>query len=128
MAASRHTDSSAHTLGSSRRFSVVSNSRRARAAYALSAAALLASAQLTHAADRTWNGGSPNNSWTTALNWIGGVAPAPGDSLTFDGFVTSNNNNIAANTSFAGITFASTAGAFTLSGNAITLSGNVTDN
>ncbi len=113
----------------SRSFSVnPSSKRRARAVYALSAAALLASSQLTQAADRTWNGGGPNNSWTTALNWIGGVAPVAGDSLTFDGFVTSNNNNLAANTSITGITFASTAGVFTLSGNAITLSGNVTDN
>src|SRR5262245_2685535 len=25
---------------------------------------------------RTWNGGGSDNKWTTAANWVGGVAPA----------------------------------------------------
>jgi fibronectin-binding autotransporter adhesin len=129
MSASGRPSAPTHGHSDSRpRRPIASTRRNAKALYALSAAALLASAQLTHAADRTWNGGGPNNSWTTALNWIGGVAPVANDSVTFDGFITANVNNFAPNVAFNGITFASTAGAFTLSGNAITLHGDLADN
>ncbi len=81
------------------------------------------------AADRTWSGASDNNNWTTPLNWVGGVAPVANDSLIFNTFARlTPNNNFAAGTEFDGITFAPTAGAFTLGGNSITLGGNITDN
>ena len=35
------------------------------------------------AASRTWDGGGTNGFWTTPANWVGDVAPNPGDSLTF---------------------------------------------
>jgi autotransporter-associated beta strand protein len=55
--------------------------------------------------------------------------PVAGDSLFFGGslYLTTNNNNFAVATSFAGITFNSGAGAFTLGGNGITLGGDVTN-
>src|SRR5688500_5046500 len=31
----------------------------------------------------TWDGGGPDNNWTTPANWAGDVAPAPGDDLVF---------------------------------------------
>ena len=31
----------------------------------------------------TWDGGGPDNNWTTAANWVGDVAPQPGDDLVF---------------------------------------------
>jgi autotransporter-associated beta strand protein len=52
-----------------------------------------------------------------------------GDALVFDGFgrLTSNTNNFAAGTAFNGISFASSAGGFTLAGNQIDLTGNLVD-
>ena len=29
----------------------------------------------------TWDGGGADNLWTTAANWVGDVAPQPGDDL-----------------------------------------------
>ena len=73
------------------------------------------------AANRTWTGGGADNNWTNTANW-GGTAPAANDLLFFDGTTRlTNTNNIAANTAFNGLTFNSTAGAFTLRGNALNL-------
>src|SRR5438046_1489485 len=88
--------------------------------------------QFALAPPRTWDGGgNPDVNWSTALNWDGDAsAPVAGDSLTFDGTLgLSNNNDLAVDTSFAGITFAPapTSGAFTLNGNEIVLGGNVTN-
>lgn len=86
------------------------------------------------AADRTWTGGGSGNNWNTAGNW-GGTAPVAGDALIFSGSTKAvgNTNNFTAGTAFAGITFASDAGAFTLAGtswgqNGITLTGAITNN
>lgn len=78
------------------------------------------------AADAIWNGGGADSNWNTANNW-GGTAPVAGDSLTFGGTTRlTPANNFTAGTSFAGITFASGAGAFTLGGtNRIALAGPV---
>ncbi len=70
----------------------------------------------------TWSGGGGDNNWTTAANW-GGTAPVSGDDLIFAGANTTAVNNFAAATSFRSITFNAGAGNFTLSGNAIVLSG-----
>lgn len=90
--------------------------------------AMLLPSALTQAADLTWNGGGGDNNWGTGLNW-GGTAPLAGDSLSFSGSTRLTSvNNLTADTRFAGITFNSGAGAFTLSGNRITLGGDVTNN
>lgn len=75
---------------------------------------------------RTWNGGhASSNNWTEAANW-GGTAPVAGDDLVFAGTTRlSPNNNFAADTSFASITFDSSAGAFTIGGNRITVAGDI---
>lgn len=76
----------------------------------------------------TWNGGGGDNNWSTALNW-GGTAPVAGDALFFGGSVRPTAvNNLAADTSFNGITFNAGADPFTLSGNRISLGGNVINN
>jgi len=31
----------------------------------------------------TWDGGGADNHWTTAANWVGDIAPNPGDDLVF---------------------------------------------
>ncbi len=89
----------------------------------------LAITQSASAATQTWNGLGGNNSWTTGLNWTSGNATASGDSLIFDGSTQlSNNNNLTANSTIAGLTFNSGAGAFVLAGNAIAFNGTLTDN
>lgn len=85
----------------------------------------------------TWDGGSKSTD-----NWIGGSginsgernwdtdsAPISTDNLIFAGlFRLTSNNNTTIDTSYAGITFDSTAGAFILTGNRITLGGNILSN
>ncbi len=101
----------------------------ARAAACVALAALVAFSASARADDRTWTGGGVNDLWTTADNWLSGEAPVAGDALSFGGTTRlAPSNDIAADTSFAGITFNSGAGAFVLSGNRITLGGNVTNN
>src|SRR5262245_59641702 len=103
--------------------------RAVRARAALSAAAVLATSSLALAVDRTWHGGGANNSVTSGANWVGDVAPNPGDVLIFDGISRLTPvNNFAIGTSFGGIQFTSTAGAFNLSGNQITLGGDIVNN
>ncbi len=78
----------------------------------------------------TWIGGGANANWQTTNNWTGQNNPViAGDTLLFDGAARLNNtNDFAALTSFAGLTFNASAGAFTLSGNSVDLAGGITDN
>jgi fibronectin-binding autotransporter adhesin len=79
------------------------------------------------AADRIWDGGGANDSWSTPANWDGDLtAPVGSDTLTFDGSLRlAPTNNLTADTIFTQLTFAPTAGSFTLGGNEITLGGNI---
>jgi hypothetical protein len=82
------------------------------------------------ATNKTWDGGgvAPFN-WATGTNWDLDVAPAANDSLFFDGSTgLAAVNNFGAGTAFNGLTFNAPAGAFVLTGNAITLNGNIADN
>jgi autotransporter-associated beta strand protein/T5SS/PEP-CTERM-associated repeat protein len=76
-----------------------------------------------------WSGLSGTTSnWTDAANWDGDV-PVSGSKLLFSGYTRlTNYNDNTANTVFNGITFDSTADKFMLTGNAIGLSGNVSNN
>lgn len=76
-----------------------------------------------------WNGGSASDSyWSDPTNWSGnGVTP--GASLIFSGTVRlRNTNDTAAGTTYSNIVFNPGAGAFTLNGNSITVSGNFSNN
>ncbi len=77
--------------------------------------------------DRTWNGGGTGANWNDDANW-GGTKPASGDKVLFGGSAKLTNTNDFSGYSFAGITFNSGAGAFTLGGNAITNTGNIINN
>ena len=89
---------------------------------------LVSAATVVCAADRTWNGGGSDANWGTAANW-GGTAPSTNDVLYFGGAAKLvNTNDLPADTPFAGVTFNSGAGAFTLSGSGIALGGNVVNN
>src|SRR5262249_11630519 len=58
------------------------------------------------AVTRTWDGGGADDNWTTAANWVGDFAPAPGDDLVFTGTLRlTPNNDFPANTPFRSITF-----------------------
>ena len=81
-----------------------------------------------HAATRTWNGGGVDDKWSTAANW-GGTAPSAGDSLEFGASAGNTSvNDLVADTSFASLTFNIGAPAFLVSGNRMTLAGNVVNN
>jgi autotransporter-associated beta strand protein len=83
---------------------------------------------LTVTTEPVWTGGGSDGNWTTAANW-GGTAPSPNDPLIFSGNTQlANENDFAAGTQFNGITFSAGAGAFTLSGNAINLGGDIVNN
>jgi autotransporter-associated beta strand protein len=76
----------------------------------------------------TWNGAGSDAHWTDANNW-GGTAPSATNTLAFAGTTNLNpNNDFPAGLQFNGIQFNSGAGAFTLSGNAINLGGDVVNN
>ena len=75
----------------------------------------------------TWTGGDTDNNWQSAANW--NTPPVAGDTLVFAGSTRlANTNNHPANTAFSGVSFSGGAGAFTLGGNAISLTGNITNN
>ena len=77
---------------------------------------------------RTWTGAGADDNWGTAANW-GGTAPVTGNSIGFAGTTRLTTiNNLTPDISIAGISFAGTSGAFVLSGNRITLTGNITQN
>jgi fibronectin-binding autotransporter adhesin len=77
----------------------------------------------------TWNGGSATtDNWSDPANW-GGSAPVAANNLFFAGSTrVAPVNDIAANTQFASLTFSSGAAAYTLTGNAINLTGDLVNN
>ncbi|MFN4257799.1 MAG: autotransporter-associated beta strand repeat-containing protein [Gemmataceae bacterium] len=80
---------------------------------------------------RVWDGiedggaNSGDNNWTNPLNWVGDAQPFAGDALFFNdvGVVNRNLpfNDFAAGFSFSSITFNTTLGNYTITGNAITM-------
>src|SRR5580692_10450004 len=100
----------------------------------LLAAGLIGSAALpAFAANGTdlWTGNAGDNNWATAGNWTGvNAPPITGDAPAFgaqgNGGLTLNNN-IAAATSFLGLTFNAGAPSFSLNGNSITTTGGIVD-
>jgi len=73
-----------------------------------------------------WDGGGTNNNWTTTENWIGDNAPELHASLHFTGITRlAPSNDFTEGTRFSNIYFDVGAGAFTLTGNQITLAGTI---
>jgi fibronectin-binding autotransporter adhesin len=84
----------------------------------------------SYAGTFTWDGGGADGNWSTADNWAGNTAPVEADGWHTFVFDTSNqlNSNLDFTPSNNGlnindITFASGAGAFTLSGSSIDMLG-----
>ncbi|MFM2242314.1 MAG: hypothetical protein RLZ97_1169 [Verrucomicrobiota bacterium] len=77
----------------------------------------------------TWDGGGVDSNWSTAANWLNDTAPSEDFDLIFpDSPELDPVNDLAAGTSFSGITFAPGANSYTLSGNAIGLSNFIRNN
>ena len=76
----------------------------------------------------TWDGGGATNNWSEAANWNPNIVPVDGLDLIFSGGAPadslSNNNDISG---VAARSLAFTAGGFTISGNAISLSNGITN-
>jgi fibronectin-binding autotransporter adhesin len=104
----------------------IGNLNRQLAGLAAALAALLAMANPAFGAPATWVGNTDAN-WATDANWSGSLPT--GNTPTFNVAGTSGttlNNNLAAGTAIAGMTFSATASAYTLNGNAINLTANIT--
>jgi hypothetical protein len=73
----------------------------------------------------TWTGAVGPN-WSTAGNWVGDVAPSPGDSLVFPAAAgnLTNTNDFPAGTTFNSITIQGSG--YKMTGNALTLSSGIT--
>jgi autotransporter-associated beta strand protein len=74
----------------------------------------------------TWDGGGTDNHWITAANWVGDVAPQPGDDLVFPSGAAQlgNVNDFTAGAAFASLSVADTG--YQISGNSLNLTAGVT--
>ncbi len=72
-----------------------------------------------------WTGLGGNSNWSTGGNWDNNATPIFPHAVTFAGSNRLNNNNDLSNITISTLTFDSGAGAFTLDGNAVTLSGSL---
>lgn len=88
-------------------------------------------ASFSHAADKVWDfDADPDDHWSNGLNWLDNSQPQSGDAIFFGPSAASTSvNDLAANTSFSGITFNSGLQVFaiTLSGSAVQLTGGITN-
>src|ERR1035437_1397889 len=96
----------------------------------LAVAGLSLGVQSAQAATETWTGATAT--WNTAGNWTGtNLPPISGDALSFGaagaGGTTLNNDLTSTGFTVAGITFNSGASAYTIGGNAFTLTSGVTN-
>ena len=83
----------------------------------------------SHATDRTWTDGAGGNvNWAKNTNWSGATTPVNGDKLIFAGTAGLSNTDNISGLSVNGITFTAAAGAFTLNGSPITVSGSIANN
>jgi autotransporter-associated beta strand protein len=97
------------------------------------ATALLLAAFLipeVRSADVTWSPTPSDALWSDGLNWsTSPTPPTAGDALFFESSsLTALSNGFPVNTLFNGLTFNAGASPFSITGNAITLGGNVTNN
>jgi autotransporter-associated beta strand protein len=93
---------------------------------ALLTAAVLPVVGTIEAAVVTWTGGSVSGNWSAGANWDTGVAPANNDSLVFNAGIGAGliTNNLSGRT-FAQISFIGVGAGFTIHGNAVTLTGGI---
>lgn len=89
----------------------------------------LATARVTDShAGQIWDGGAGSGLWNNALNWDSDTLPNFSSAISFAGVTqTATINDLAADTTIGGINFTNSIAdqSFTLSGNRITLGGNI---
>jgi autotransporter-associated beta strand protein len=93
--------------------------------------ACAASAVTAHAQVSEWDGAGTSSNWSDYNNWASGIRPTTGSVIHFAGGVDLTPNNdltLVGSQAANSIIFDSGASAFTLSGNAITLTGGITNN
>jgi len=90
---------------------------------------IAASLHPVHSADVTWSSTPANGNWNNGANWsTSPTPPVAGDTLVFGASsITGLNNDFAGGTTFSGLNFAADAPAFSITGNSVTLGGNVTN-
>ena len=74
----------------------------------------------------TWTGGGGNGNWSTGGNWQATTAPLAGSNITFN-TATGTSVNVDTAQTTGRMIFGSNAGAFTFTGNQITLGGDLTN-
>ncbi|MEY4489173.1 MAG: hypothetical protein RIQ79_1681 [Verrucomicrobiota bacterium] len=100
-----------------------------RTPWLVSAACTLALlAAINASAANIWDGGGADGLWSTATNWDNDTVPTSPVGLTFGGTAQLAATNDLSAFVANGITFTTGAGAFTLSGNATSLGGNIENN
>jgi fibronectin-binding autotransporter adhesin len=102
-----------------------------RLAFAVLAPAVLALDIASAANNDVWTGNT-DNTWNNSANWNPVALPLASDLLFFGANAGTGgatlNDNLAAGTSFGGITFSNDAVAYTLTNNPIGLAGGITNN
>ena len=99
----------------------------AKATLALLAATALTSVDVK--AQTTWSTNASGTNLSAATNWSGGAAPANNSSWVFGSSLNALlNNDFAAAWTNTGMSFSAGASAFTINGNALTISGDITNN
>src|SRR2546421_8157780 len=98
---------------------------------ALAASVVLAPAAAARGQTSTWTGGSPtSDNWSDTANWSGTTIPVNmgTSALFFAGTTRLTPNDDFTTYTATALTFDLTAGAFTLAGNPLNLTGDVTNN
>lgn len=95
---------------------------------ALAAVLGLAAAASDSLGQSVWSGGGTDSLWSNGDNWSGGTAPASPKELHFTGVTNLTPQNDLTGFNITRLEFLSGAGAFNLTGNDVTLSGNVVNN
>src|SRR5262245_48890227 len=100
---------------------------KARDAILIAAAAFFLCLPISVRAANIWDGGGTDNNWGTAANWDNNLVPTFPSAITFGSSSRLSPNNNLTNVTVNGITFSNSRG-YLLTGNAITLAGNITNN
>jgi autotransporter-associated beta strand protein len=101
--------------------------RRNYLTWLLSGFVILNTSSYVARAANVWDGGGANDNWGSPANWDDNLVPLWPQTIKFAGSTRLTPNNDLSGISVTGITLDAAAGAFVIGGNAITLSGDITN-